>query len=169
MATHEPSIFGRLIPDSSGNVMPVPFVDVATNDVWEYQPLIFADSATRDGAGGSFIVPPNYSSATANKTNLLIRWTALVTTGDVEWDLDYRAVAVGEGLDQAGTQEAVNQNDTAPGTANIQLEAVLLLTEGNFVAGDLVQFTLFRDGTDSGDTMSAAAVIHDVIFQYDDA
>lgn len=169
MATHEPSIFGRLIPDSSGLVFPVPFADVSTNDLWEYQPLAFADSALRNGASGSFTVPNNYSSAGTDKTNILIRWTSTATSGDVEWDFDYRAVAVGEGLDQATAQETVNQNDTAPGTAHDMLEAILLLTEGNFVAGDLVQFTLFRDSTDAGDTMAAIAAVHDVIFQYDDA
>lgn len=167
MATHKPSIFGKLIPDSSGNVAPVPFADISVNDLWKYLPLMFADSATRDGAGGSFTVPNNYSAATTDP-KIVVRWTSTVTSGDVEFDFDYRAGAVGETLDPSSVQESVNQNDTAPGTARLMLEAELPLTRANIAPGDLLQFTLFRDGTDGGDTMSADAHVHDVLFVYDD-
>ena len=98
-----------------------------------------------------------------------MRWTATVTSNDVEWDFDYNAVAVGETLDPAAADESVNINDTAPGTARLMLEAELSLTRANIAAGDQLQFTLFRDGTDGGDTMSDDAHVHDVLFVYDDA
>ena len=167
MTTHKLSIFGKLIPDSSGNVFPVPFADISVNDLWKYLPLVFADSATRDGAGGSFTVPNNYSAALVDP-KIVVRWTSTVTTGDTEWDFDYRAVDVGETLDPSSVQESVNQGDTAPGTARLLLEAELTLARANITVGDLLQFTLFRDGTDGGDTMSADAHVHDVLFVYDD-
>ena len=87
------------------------------------------------------------------------------------WDFDYRAVGGNdaESLDQSGTQEAVNANDTAPDNAHERMEITIALTDGNFAADDTVQFSLFRDGTDGGDTMSAIAIVHDVLFEYNDA
>jgi hypothetical protein len=89
----------------------------------------------------------------------------------VEWDFDYRAVGGNdtESMDQSGTQESVNNNDTAPGAAHRRLECELTLTAGNFAADDEVLFTLFRDGTDAGDTMAAAAIVFQVLFEYADA
>lgn len=167
MTTHKPSIFGKLIPDSSGNVFPVPFADISVNDLWKYLPLVFADSATRDGAGGSFTVPNNYSAATTDP-KVVVRWTATVTTGDVAWDFDYRAGAVGETLDPSSVQESANVDDDAPGTARLMIEAEILLTRANIAAGDLLQFTLFRDGTDGDDDMAEDAHVHDVLFVYSD-
>ena len=98
-------------------------------------------------------------------------WTATATTGDVEWDFDYRAVGGddAESLDQTGTQESVNVNDTAPSAVNEKMIATLSLTDGNFAIDDLVQYELFRDGSDAGDTMAAAAIVHGVLFEYADA
>ena len=99
-------------PDGSGDVFFEPYDVKATNDQWKHNVLIFNDTAARDGIYGSFEVPDDYG----NTAQLVIRWTATATSGDVEWDFDYRAVGGDdvESLDQAGTQEAVNQNDTAP-------------------------------------------------------
>jgi hypothetical protein len=89
----------------------------------------------------------------------------------VEWDFDYRAVGGNdsESLDQAGTQESVNSNDTAPSAAHERMEISIALTDANFAVDDEVEFTLFRDGTDGGDTMAAAAIVFNVFFEYADA
>jgi hypothetical protein len=112
-------------------------------------------------------VPQNY----VDTANIIVVWTSTATSGDVEWDFDYRCVGGNdtESMDQAGTQESVNQNDTAPSAAHERMEATLALTDGNLAAGDTCQFELFRDGTDAGDTMAAAAIVHQVIFEYADA
>jgi len=154
-------------PDDSGEVFIEPYSIKATNDVWKYSVFIFNDTATRDGLRGKFNVPKDY----VGTAKIIVVWTATATAGDVEWDFDYRAVGGNdtESLDQAGTQESVNQNDTAPSAINERMEAVLTLTAGNFAADDTVQFELFRDGTDGGDGMAAAAIVHDVLFEYTDA
>ncbi len=165
MAEHYVSILGpNTVPDSSGNVFFEPFSIKATNDLWDYLVAIFNDTATRIGLRTRFVVPSNYVSA----PKIRVVWSSTATAGDVEWDVDYRAVADGEGLDQATAQETVNQNATAPGTAHDKEETDLTLTAGNLAAGDDVQLELFRDGTDAGDTMAAAAVVHDVRFVYND-
>jgi hypothetical protein len=89
----------------------------------------------------------------------------------VEWDCDYRAVGGddAESLDQAGTQESVNLNDTAPSAAWERMELVIDLTSGNFAAGDTVQYSFWRDGTDGGDTLAATAYLVTLLFRYNDA
>lgn len=168
MATHRIPILGwQATPDSSGNVFFESYDVKATNDVWDRLVAIFNDTATRIGLHGGFTVPKNYVGG----AKVIIVWTATATSGDVEWDIDYRAVGGNdaESLDQAGTQESVNNNDTAPGAANRRLECELSLTAGNFAADDEVEFTLFRDGADGGDTMAAAAIVFNVLFEYADA
>lgn len=168
MATHRISIFGwSTVPDTSGDVFFEPYDVKATNDVWDYLVAIFNDTATRLGLRGKFDVPQNY----VGSAKIIVHWTATATTSDVEWDFDYRAVGGddAESLDQTGTQESVNVADTAPSAVNERMTATLSLTSTNIVAGDTVQFELFRDGTDAGDTMAAAAIVHDVLFEYADA
>ena len=167
MATHRIGILGPLtVPDIGGDVFFEPYTIKATNDVWGYLVAIFNDTAARDGLRGSFVIPENY----VGSANIIIHWTSTATSGDVEWDFDYRAVGGddAESLDQAGTQESVNQNDTAPSAANERMTVTLSLTDGNFAAGDIVQFELFRDGTDGGDGIAAAVMVHAVLFEYAD-
>lgn len=168
MATHRIPIlgFGTNL-DTSGDVFFEPYSIKATNDVWDRLVCIFNDTATRIGLHGGFTVPKNY----VGTAKIIVVWTSTATSGDVEWDFDYRAVGGddAESLDQAGTQETVNINDTAPSAAHERMEASLTLTSGNFAVDDEVEFTLFRDGTDAGDTMAAAAIVFSVLFEYTDA
>ena len=168
MATHRINILGfGSVPDTSGNVYFEPYDVKASNDVWDTLVLIFDQGSTRDGLHGHFEVPQNY----VGTANVVIVWTATATTNDVEWDFDYRAVGGNdsESLDQAGTQQSVNGNDVAPSAIHERMEFSIALTDANFAIGDTVEFTLFRDGTDAGDTMSAAAIVFAVIFEYADA
>lgn len=168
MATKRIPILGPgSIPDESGDVFWEPYSVKATNDVWNRLVLIFNDTGTRIGIAGGFAVPKDY----VDSANVVIVWTSTATTGDVEWDFDYRSVGGNdtESLDQAGTQESVNSNDTAPSAANERMEISIPLTDGNFAADDEVEFELFRDGADAGDTMSAAAILFNAFFEYADA
>lgn len=155
------------IPDASGDVFFEPYSIKATNGVWQRMVTIFNNTVSRIGLRGGFIVPKNY----VGSPSVIIVWTSTVIAGDVEWDFDYRAVGGNdsESLDQAGVQESVNQNDTAPGAIHRRLEVALPLTAGNFAVDDEVEFELFRDGTDAGDTMAAAAIVFSVLFEYSDA
>ena len=168
MATLRIPILGAAtVPDDSGDVFLEPYSVKATNDVWKRLVVIFNDSGTRIGLHGAFNVPKNYVGA----PKVIVVWTATATTGDVEWDFDYRAVGGNdtESLDQTGTQETVNIADTAPSAIHERMEAVLALTAANLAADDTLLFELFRDGTDAGDTMAAAAIVHGVLFEYSDA
>lgn len=168
MATHRIPILGwPTLPDASGLVFFEPQAIKGTNDPFPQLVAVFNDTATRIGLGGRFTVPKNY----VGSANLVVVWTTTATSGDVEWDFDYRAVGGddAESLDQAGTQESVNLNDTAPNNAWERMECPIALTAGNFAIDDEVEFCLFRDGTDGGDTIAAAVLLVALLFEYADA
>lgn len=168
MTTHIIPILGvNTIPDTSGSVYLEPYDLKATNDVWKFLVFIFADTSTRIGLRGLFRVPENY----VGTAKIIVEWTATVTTGNCVWDFDYRAVGGNdtESMDQAGTQESVTVTDAAPTAANRRLNAEMALTSANLAAGDLVEFELFRDGTDGAETLAAAAIMFGAYFSYSDA
>lgn len=175
MATHRIPILGwHTAPDTVGEVFFEPFPIKATNDVWDHLVCVFNQSSTRDGLHGAFTVPENY----VGTANVVIVWSTAATTGDVEWDFDYRTTATGDQsttppiLDKTGTEQTVNANDTVTNTAATDWdrhEISIALTDGNFAGGDFVQFTLFRDQVDAGDTISVAVVLFELYFEYADA
>ncbi len=173
MATHRIPILGwKTVPDTSGNCWFEPYTILATNDVWGYLIARFGASnaaapTTRIGLRGSFDVPQNY----VGTAKIIIHWTSTLTSGDVAWDIDYRAIGGDdtESLDQAGTQESATVTDTAPSAANERQTATITLTSANLAAGDTVQFELFRDGADAADTLAGSAMLHELLFEYADA
>lgn len=171
MATHSIDIIGwATSPDTSGDVFFEPYSIKMGAGRWdEMQVCIFNDTAARDGLQGRFRVPENY----VGTANLIIDWTPDTgTSGDVEWDFEYRAVAAGTSPQQSFAQttqdEAVNAADTA-NAVDVRESLSISLTDGNFATGDIVQWELFRDGTDAGDTMSGAAILFGLYFEYADA
>lgn len=167
MATKAAPILGpNTVPDGSGSVFMEPYSAKAANDVWQFLAFVFADTGTRDGLRGLLRVPEDY----VGTAQINLYWTAGVTTGNVVWDLDYRAVAPGdaESMDQAGTQESVTVTDASPTAAHNLLKAVLTITDANLSPGDLVEFEIFRDGANASDDMAAAAILFHAELQYSD-
>jgi hypothetical protein len=173
MATVQIPILGwGTVPDNSDEVFFEPFTVLASNDVWGRLICRFGSSnseqpTVRMGLRGGFVVPQDY----VDTANIVIVWTATLTAGNVVWDFDYRAVGGNdaESLDQAGTQESVSVTDAAPGTAYYRLAVTVAVTDGNFAAGDEVEFELFRDGTDGSDTMAGSAILFQLLFEYANA
>lgn len=167
MATYRIPILGwRTIPDTSGNVFFEPYTIKATNDVWGALVAVFNDTATRIGLRGGFSVPKNY----VGNAKFIVVWTSTATSGNVVFDLDYRAVGGdnAESLDQAGTQESVTVTDAAPSAANNRMECSLSLTSSNLAVDDEFEFEVFRDGTDGNDTIAAAVILVALLFEYTD-
>jgi len=145
--------------DTTGNCYPGTLIDMvaATND-----PTIafgFKDSVVGTLAG-AFEVPESWTSRTLA---LIIVWTASATSGTVDWNFRYKAVAAGETLDVArtayNTEALTNQTSTAPGTARLRVEKSITLTAANFAANTTILWELWRDGADAtNDTITATAV-----------
>lgn len=167
MATKRLPIIGwQSIPNATGAFFE-PYTVKATNDNWSHQPLVLNDTATRIGISGAFNVPFDY----VGTASLVVVWTSTATSGDVEFDFDYRAIGGNdtESFDQATAQESVNSNDTAPSASHERMEITIDLTDGNFAVNDTVEYKFFRDGTDGGDTIAAAVMVFDLFFEYADA
>lgn len=167
MATRRMDITSLFVPDNA-DVFWEPASVVFTASPWKQPTLVFLETAARRGAFAAMAVPKDFVGSPA----FVIQWTTdTATTGDVEWDIDIRCIAAGESVDQAGTQEAINQEDTAPGTAELLLEVSLSFTASNFAVDDICQIGFFRDGSDVGDGLASAdeARVFKVLFQYTDA
>jgi len=158
-------------PDDTGDCFFEPQDILATNDVWDRLIGRFgannaAQPTVRAGIHGGFNVPKNYVGG----ATIVIVWTATLTSGNVVWDFEYRAVGGNdtESLDQSGTQESVTVTDAAASAAWERLEVTIALTAGNFAVDDTVSFFFARDGADGADTMAGSALLFDLLWQYDD-
>ena len=166
MATHRVNILAgaTVIPDSSGEVFPQPYVIVDTGAVVSPIVMVFNDTSTKDGLRGAFRVPENY----VGSANLSIVFTANATSGNVifDWSVLPRSGVEDMGAAAARTSETVTK--AGPTTAFLRTEADMSLTDADYAAGDEVLFELFRDGTAS-DTMAAAVLMFGAYFEYADA
>lgn len=167
MATHVISILNQTVqPDGSGDAYFDLFSNHATTPIYDPLVLVFtAATTTKIEVAGSFRVPKNY----VDTATFRIIWTANATSGDWEFDIEYRSIAIGEAGNPGTDQQTLNVNDTAPGTAFLLQEALLTPTETNFIADDLVQFHFGRDDSDAGDTLTADVLVFGLYFQYNDA
>jgi hypothetical protein len=150
-------IFGAsTLPDTSGNITPEPSaVNLLANDL--YQGLVFkaADSGTKVTLGGAFKVPQNYAGTP--KFGIFVATTA--TTGDWQYDVDYRTIVDNDSVDPTTHEESITGLITVPGTARLADIQELAATAGNFSAGDSVFFLMGRDGAQAADTLAAGLYI----------
>jgi hypothetical protein len=167
MATHVLEI-ALGFPGTSGNVTPEPAaVTFQANDRYPQDVMKFADTATRDTLGFSFIVPQNYVGTP--KVGLV--WATTATAGNARLAVDLTSVADGESADPSADQESVAATVAAPGTARLQKYTELAFTGATFAAGDRVQGQIARDGAAAGplDTIAAPVYLLSAYFSYADA
>ena len=168
MATHVIDLTDALVPDPSNTAAPYwqPASILDTNDLHDgVQYLIFPDGSTKIGAMCRFTVPQNFVGTAVWK----VRWKSAATSGDVVWDVDYNAIAVGESGDPSSVTENDTATDTVPGTTELLADIDVTPTSGNFAVGDTVLVTLSRDSTDAADTMADEAELVGFQFSYADA
>jgi hypothetical protein len=166
MATHRLSFHGLLTPDTSGNVFWQPSGILDTNDLAPALPvLIFKDTATLDTAVASFAVPKNYIGT----AKVILRYKTTVTTGNVLWTVDHRAIAETETGDPTTWQESLAGAATAvPGTTNLLADISFTLTSANLAVDDTVLIRVGRNGA-GADTAAASLQLLDATFEFADA
>jgi len=168
MATHQISIMGwNLTPDATGDDFPQRLSADATNGLFKHLVMAFADTATNIGFDGTFTIPQNFVSTSA----VIPVWTATNTVGNVVWEIGYRPISGNdsESLDQATYIRTASVTDAAPTAAFNRLTPSISPTDGDFAAGDTVQFFFSRNQESGVDTMVGRAYLADLIFQYADA
>ena len=165
MATHKLAFGSLLNPDTSGSVYWQPASILDTNDLYPTnQVLIFADTATLLKSSGAFTVPKNY----VGTAKIILRYKTTVTTGNVLWTLDYRAIAAGESADPTTHQESLAGTATAvPGTINLLGDIEFTLTSANLAVDDTVLCLISRNGA-GADTAAASLQLVEAYFQYSD-
>ena len=171
MATHRIPILGFATrPDDTGEAFFEPAdLNFGSNDLAKQFVLalgsaLAAAPTVKHGVYGSFVVPKNYVGTAV----VGVVWAATLTSGDVVFDFDYRAITDDESLDQASWQESVTGTKTADATAREQDTVTINLTSGNFAVDDTVEFFIGRDGADGADTMAGRAYVFGAFFQYAD-
>ena len=163
MATLDLDITGGLKPDSSGEVFWQPYKIIDTGAVIDPLVLCFNNSGTKDGAAAAFKVPQNY----VGTAKIIVEWNANATTGNGTLDLSYLARSDGEDMGAAATDTTDTVTTTTDGTAFNLNTSSMTLTSGDFAAGDIVAFEIFRDTIT--DTMAATMMVWKIVFQYSDA
>lgn len=167
MATHRVSVMQMVKPDSSGSVYFEPASILRTNDFFDEYVLILTDNgSSKVSAYMRADVPQNY----VGNAVFVVVWTAAVTTNNVVFDVDYRAVGGNdtESLDQATAQESLTVTDAAPSAVNERCEAQLTATASNIAAGDTLQIKLSVDGADASCTIGQKVQVIDLLLQYTD-
>ena len=171
MATHRIPILGfSLRPDDTGEAFFEPAeLNFGSNDLTRRFLLVCgsalaAQPTVKHGFYGSFDVPKNYIGTPV----LVIIWAATLTSGDVVFDFDYRAITDDETLDPSTWQESVTATKTVDATARERDTVTINLTGGNFAVDDTVEYFIGRDGADGADTAAGRAYIANVLFQYND-
>jgi hypothetical protein len=105
MATYHLSILGpATLPDPGGAVYFEPAaINLLSNDRFSQLVPVFPDTANREKLGGSFRVPQNYVGTA--KVGLV--WATIATSGNADWEFDYKAIADGESADPSSDDESV--------------------------------------------------------------
>lgn len=152
-------------PDTGGNAWVEPYAISAINDIISHFVYVASSTSAKAGFYSTFHVPANFTGTTASVT---IYFSCPVTTGNIVWDIAYRAIGGDdtESLDQATAQESVTATKACGSALNERQTVYMALTASNFSADDTVEIYVARDGADANDTGGAGAMIHDVVFQY---
>ncbi len=132
----------------------------ATAAIPGHMVIAFANSSARQGIGGCFEVPMNYTTAPQIETKSAVTGTATAGSSAYQWDFEYRARGATEAMGSSAW-DSTTPTVTVPlaGTVARDLQtAAMALTAGDLAAGNLVQFRLLRDAANASDTYNVGPV-----------
>jgi hypothetical protein len=136
--------------------------EYATNDVDLYSADF--DQTTIEYAQFTYWMPANWNASTVT---FAVAWTASAGTAaqTVEWNLEARAYANDDAIDQAwGTAVEVSDALLATGDMHYTSTSSAVTIAGTPSAGELVQFRVWRDATN--DTLAADAKLLGIKVNY---
>jgi hypothetical protein len=130
-------------PSTTNGCAALAKTEYATNDI-DLQTLDF-DQTTQEHAQYTWMSPDKWNAGTVTFKAI---WTAAagVAAETVAWNLQGRAYADDDAIDQAwGTEVEVSDALIATGDIHIAAESAAITLAGTPVAGEPVQFRIFRD------------------------
>ncbi|MFH1462409.1 MAG: hypothetical protein ABIG08_01845, partial [bacterium] len=122
-----------------------------------------------DGVASStywhWIMPDSFATGTVDVT---IYWETATTSGDVVWGIETAGIKTNSAED---VDSALGQTSTTTDTAQANANDLGSVTISNWANGtwdpeDYIIFRVYRDGTDSGDTMTDDARLVKVKIEY---
>lgn len=131
---------------TSGSAIPVQN-EYTTNDVDLFS--MDFDQSTNEYGQWTVWMPDNWDGGTVS---FKAAWTAASGSGNVEWNLQGRAYADDDAIDQAwGTQQNVIDTLLAVDDMHISLESPAITLAGSPAGGQVVQFRIYRNAATASD------------------
>jgi len=164
VATKRIPVYGGLKPDASGSVFAEPSAIKLTNDLYNNMVWVFNDAGSKLSLSTRFMVPKDY----VQTPKIVLVWATSVTSGTVQWDIDYRAIADTESFDPTTHQESVNSGTvTVAGTTFLEKVTSIALTSANLAVDDVVDMLISCDT--AVDSAAVAVLLIWAAFEYADA
>ena len=129
----------------------------STDEPDDYVPVLdFDPGSTQEYASFAAHMPRHYGGGGLTVTLI---WTSEATSGDVKWDVAFKAFADSSNL-LSSTYAAVNTvTTTTDGTARDINTSEITFTDGadmdSVAAGEYFRMLVTRDGADAADTMNS--------------
>ncbi len=122
------------------------------------------DQTTDEAMSVNLMMPANTDVSKA--ISVYVYWSAGVTSGNVSWNLDYIARAVGEDIGESAATDVAAGVDTTAGTANYLSVSPVLTVAANALAStdEILSLSIRRDAGD--DTVAADAVLYGIRVDY---
>lgn len=168
MATHEKSIKGAFIPDTSADVFPEPLENALTLGTAAFGTLpgytMLAPTGADTGLYGVFKIPQNYAGTPV----LVIRGILGEAANTLGFGFQQIARTDSEAVDVAFETEDTASNATWTGYAaeDVYEETITITPATAFTSDDEVFCFFYRD--DSVDTQTGEFHLTDLLFRYSD-
>lgn len=140
-----------------------PTTNYATAGTRNNRRILEYDDTGNDVSYWTSVMPQSYTNVTG--VTVIIHWTAVAVTGDVDWDVAFERVHATHDTDTNGFA-VVNSVDgnTVPATSGFPTTTSILFTAGadmdSVVKGDLFRVSVTRDST--ADTAAGNIEVHAV-------
>ncbi len=154
-------------PDTGGNTYFEPmYANFATANQIPQMLIAFAGQSSREGIGGAFRVPLNYTTGAGIRFDLV----TTATGNKLVFDFEFKAVGATEAVGTTAMSTAPTVDVSLAGVvARDRLQASMALSATDFLAGDLVQYRFLRDGANTSDTYAGTVWLAGLYFHYSDS
>jgi len=106
---------------------------------------------------------PGFWDVTEDLQAILL-WDSVTTDANCDWEIRYQFRASDEAMDSVALDGTEADFMVSSGTSKGLNHSTIAIPAADFDTGDkFLRFTVYRDGNDAGDTLSASAYLHGII------